>query len=96
MICTFVRFHIKPGCAEQFLELARPSVEATRLEEGNISYDMGPELGRTDTYTFFERWKNQESINVHESQPYFLAFDTAVGPLMDGPAEVFKIDPLFL
>lgn len=96
MICTFVRFQIKPGCVERFLELARPCVEATRLEEGNISYDMGPELGRAHTYTFFERWKDQESIDFHESQPYFLAFDAAVGSLMDGPVEVFKINPLFL
>lgn len=95
MICTFVRFHIKPGCEARFEELARPSVEATRLEKGNISYDMGPERGKPHTYTFFERWKDQGSVDLHEQQPYFLKFDAAVGELMDGPVEVFKIDPLF-
>ncbi len=96
MICTFVRFHIKPGCENQFLELAKPCVEATRLEKGNISYDMGPEFGKICTYTFFERWMDQESIDFHESQPYFQKFDAAIGALTDGPVEVFKIDALFL
>lgn len=95
MICTLVRFHIKHGCGDRFLELARTSVEQTRLEKGNISYDMGPELGKTDTFIFFERWKNQESVDIHESQTYFQSFDRAAGELMDGPVEVFKMEPSF-
>ena len=71
MICTLVRFHIKHGCGDRFLELARTSVEQTRLEKGNISYDMGPELGKTDTFIFFERWKNQESVIFMSRRPIF-------------------------
>lgn len=93
MICVFVRFYIKPECKDQFLKLAAPCIRATRQEEGNISYDMGPERIADNAFTFFERWKDQASIDLHESQPYFKAFDQAVGELMDGKVEVFKVDP---
>ena len=94
MLCVFVRFHIKPECREQFIALAGNCIRETRKEPGNISYDMGPERIGENVFTFFERWKDQESVDWHESRPYFLAFDKAVGAMMDGKVEVFKIDPL--
>ena len=40
MITIIAMFEIKPECVDAFKELAAPCIEASRLEEGNESYNL--------------------------------------------------------
>ena len=53
-------------------------VEATRQEEGNISYELHQDVANPQTYVFLEVWKSQEAIDIHNNSSHFQAFAKAV------------------
>ncbi|WP_316843501.1 putative quinol monooxygenase [Pedobacter psychrodurus] len=48
-------------------------VENSRKEEACIQYDLH-ESASNRTFIFQEEWKDQPSLDVHNKQPYILAF----------------------
>ena len=53
-------------------------VDATRKEEGNISYELHQDIANPKTYVFIEVWKSQEAIDAHNRSAHFLDFVKAV------------------
>ena len=49
-------------------------VEATRQEEGNISYELHQDIANPNTYVFIEVWKSQEAIDAHNNSAHFQEF----------------------
>ena len=49
-------------------------VDATRKEEGNISYELHQDATNPKTYVFIEVWKSQEAIDSHNRSAHFLDF----------------------
>jgi Uncharacterized conserved protein len=49
-------------------------VDATRKEEGNISYELHQDVTNPKTYVFIEVWKSQETIDSHNNSAHFLDF----------------------
>ena len=85
MITIIAMFETKPECAEGFKELAAPCIEASRKEEGNVSY--GFYKGKEDAckYFFVEVWKDEEAIAVHNASEHFRAFAGAFMPYLAKP-----------
>ena len=53
-------------------------VDATRKEEGNISYELHQDISNPMTYVFIEIWKSQEAIDAHNRSAHFLEFAKTV------------------
>ena len=53
-------------------------VDATRKEEGNISYELHQDVANPKTYVFIEVWKSQEAIDSHNNSAHFHEFVKAV------------------
>ena len=53
-------------------------VDATRKEEGSISYELHQDVANPKTYVFIEEWKSQEAIDAHNSSAHFHEFVKAV------------------
>jgi quinol monooxygenase YgiN len=62
---------IKPECKAQFIETARPLIEASRAEEGNISYALHESITDPNTMAFIEVWKDQDAIDLHNKTEHF-------------------------
>ncbi|MDQ0636496.1 quinol monooxygenase YgiN [Pedobacter sp. W3I1] len=54
----------------------------SRKEEACIQYDLHESTGE-DTFVFWEEWKDQASLDLHNKQPYILAFVAQVDKLTD-------------
>ncbi len=82
MITIIATFVTKPECADAFKELAAPCIEASRKEEGNVSY--GFYTGREDKTKFFfvEVWKDEDAIAKHNASAHFQTFAGAFMPLL--------------
>jgi quinol monooxygenase YgiN len=48
-------------------------VANSRKEEACIQYDLH-ESAVEDTFIFWEEWKDQAGLDLHDQQPYILAF----------------------
>lgn len=82
MITIIAMFETKPECADAFKALAAPCIEASRKEEGNVSY--GFYTGKEDKTKFFfvEVWKDEAAIAMHNASAHFQAFAGAFMPLL--------------
>ena len=84
MIYIIATIFIKPGSLEQVLPLAKTCIDATRQEEGCLSYDLHQSVTDENTLVFVERWKDQDAINVHFMEPHLTAWIEAGKPFITG------------
>ena len=78
MIHFIATVRIKPGTKDDVVALARPCIEATRNEAGNISYDLTQSMTDPETMIFVERWKDAAAVASHFKEPHFQTFQKAV------------------
>lgn len=65
MVHLIATLKIKPGSIETLLSAAAPCIEATRNEQGCISYDLYQSTTDTDTLAFVEVWESREALDAH-------------------------------
>jgi quinol monooxygenase YgiN len=63
---------------DELLTVFQTVVEATRLEAGNISYEVWEDTANPLRFTFIEKWKSQEAIDAHNASDHFQAFAKAI------------------
>ena len=64
------RVHVKPGCVDQYLELARVTDEAVRASEQGMvhhTFDQDPE--DPQAFVWSEVYANDEAFSAHVSNP---------------------------
>ncbi len=88
MVILIAKVTVKEGAQKAFLDAARPCIEATHKEEGNISYTLYPDLDSSVTFTFVEEWKGQAELGLHSKSPHFLAFSKAMADIAAAPMEM--------
>ena len=58
--------YLKEGMLKDWLEAVAPIVDASRLEEGNISYHIHVDNADENTVLFLEEWESPEYVrNIH-------------------------------
>lgn len=62
--------------------------DSTRLEEGNVSYDLHQNILNPLEYIILEVWKSQEAIDLHNHSSHFDEFKKAI----DGKIRSLKVD----
>lgn len=67
-------------------------VANSRKEEACIQYDLH-ESAVDDTFIFQEEWKDQLSLDLHNQQPYILAFVAQADTLTDNIV-IYKTEKL--
>ncbi len=85
IIATIV---VKSEHKEAVIDALHNVVNATRKEEGNISYDLHQNISDDLSYTILEVWKSQDAINIHNESSHFDEFKKAI----DGKISDLKID----
>ena len=64
--------------ADNIIKALHAVVDATRKEEGNISYELHQDNANPRTYVFVEVWKSQTAIDAHNQSAHFADFVKAV------------------
>ena len=77
MIFVISTVTLKPGMADAFAAAAAPCLVGTRMEEGNISYDLHRREGAPDTVVFIERWESRDHLTAHFTAPHMLTYRAA-------------------
>lgn len=72
----------KPDTVNPLRTVLLNMVANSRKEEACIQYDLHEAAGDL-TFIFQEEWKNQSGLDLHNQQPYILAFVEQAGALTD-------------
>ncbi|MNW27615.1 putative monooxygenase YcnE [compost metagenome] len=88
MLIIHAHMQIKPEQEQQFLAAAQPLVAASRLEEGNISYELTKSTEQEYRYTMVELWKDEAATAAHNSSEHFQAFVKIAPEFMAAPMDL--------
>ncbi|MCK9409486.1 MAG: antibiotic biosynthesis monooxygenase [Bacteroidetes bacterium] len=69
---------------EELVALCRSMIFPSRAESGCHYYSFYKDLGQENAYFFYEEWKDQESIDKHNSSQHFLEFQPKFKALIAG------------
>lgn len=78
----------KPEFTEEILKVLHTVTDATRKEEGNISYVLYKSVDNNSKFTILEEWKSQDAINYHNQTAHFLTFKKE----LEGKIDSLNID----
>ena len=82
MIYVLATIETKPGKAAELIAGARSCIDATRLEDGCISYDYVKDTDRPDTVMVVERWTSREALAAHMLMPHLQEWREKRKPLV--------------
>lgn len=76
------RVFVKEGKEAAFLEITTPLIQATRAEEGNISYILYQSTTDPKEFIFYEEYKDDAALKTHASSAHFAAFADAIKDIL--------------
>ena len=88
MLVVIANVYLKENQDNEFINAAKPCIEGTRKEAGNISYNLNKNIGSENVYTFIEEWKSKEDLDLHMKTDHFVAFGSAIESILVKPLEV--------
>ncbi|RUS46252.1 putative quinol monooxygenase [Cohnella sp. AR92] len=88
MIIVHANLQIKPDQEEAFLREVKAVIEATRKEEGNLSYELKKSVDQEHHYTMIELWKDMEAAQSHNTSEHFASFVNQARSLLAAPMEL--------
>ncbi|CAM3796035.1 putative quinol monooxygenase [Cytobacillus oceanisediminis] len=96
MIIIHAGFQVQPDKENDFLTEIRPLIEASKAEEGNISYDLLKDTEQAGSYTMVELWKDMDAVKFHNQTEHFTQFTAKASQFMAAPPQVklFNANPI--
>jgi quinol monooxygenase YgiN len=88
MIIIHAGFQVQTDKEEDFLAEIRPLIEASRAEEGNISYDLVKDTEKAGAYTMVELWKDMDAVKFHNQTEHFTSFTAKAPQYFAAPPQV--------
>ncbi|MBX9974628.1 putative quinol monooxygenase [Cytobacillus firmus] len=92
MIIIHAGFQIQIDKENDFLTEIRPLIEASRAEEGNISYDLVKDTEKACSYTMMELWKDMDAVKFHNQTEHFTSFTGKAPQYFSAPPQVKVYD----
>jgi len=84
MLILIAKFKTKPECREQMIALAKDAIGPSRSEEGCMIYDFLQDPLDPDSFTFYEKWRSREDLDLHFEEPHFKEFAENFPELITG------------
>lgn len=72
---VIAKFKAKAGQQDAVMQTLTDMVAPTRLEPGNIAYDLFQSAVDPTEFYFVEAWQSKAALNEHFGKPYFAVMD---------------------
>jgi quinol monooxygenase YgiN len=98
-VVLVVDFEVKPAMEAEFLQAFKRSVLCSRLEPGNVMFNVHKVHDSERRYVLYEVWRSEQALNTHFEKPYtkalFATFDKTLSkPVTEGGLRFLaEIDP---
>ena len=88
MIVIAGKIQIRPERREEAARAARAIAEATRREQGCVSYGFYGDLADPGTFFLFEEWESDAALAAHFQTPHMARFQEQVPSLLAAPPTI--------
>ena len=82
---------VKKGSEEAIRSALTDLVEATREEEGCVSYDLFESQAAPGTFVTVEVWRDQEALDSHMQSPHLQQAFAAAGDHLGGEVAIHPL-----
>ncbi|WP_416730686.1 putative quinol monooxygenase [Fictibacillus sp. JL2B1089] len=81
----------KPGKEESLREELIKVVQASRQEEGCISYTLHESTENPETFVFYENWRDEDALSRHIESDHYKDYRTNIETLVH-KREVYRLN----
>ena len=85
MFVVCVSIHVREGRAAAFVEAVLDNARNTRLEPGNLRFDVLREEQDPNRFTLYEAYRTAEDFAAHQRTAHYLRWKEQVADWMAGP-----------
>lgn len=71
MIKIVLKFKLKPGVKEEYLQVMSELLTKTRQEDGCLAYDLFEDAKDPLTLSLIEEWRDDEALRLHNETEHF-------------------------
>ena len=93
MVATIVFVDVKPEFIEQFREASLENHRNSRLEKGNIRFDVLQDDADPTKFMLYEVFDSEESVKAHKDTAHYMKWRDTVAPFMNSPRKAIKTTP---
>lgn len=79
---------VAPEKKQDLIAAARPAIEATRQEEGCISYDLYESVSEPSKLAFVEEWDSADRLPGHSKTEHMRSFGRVATQCFTAPPEI--------
>ncbi len=84
----------QPEAVEAIREVMRTLAEATRAEEGSLSYVVFESAAAAGTFVTLERWRGQPDLDAHLASAHVAAAFAAADGKLSGDVAIHPLVPV--
>lgn len=88
MIIIHAELYVQAANEPTFLEEILPLIEASRMENGNISYSLMKNTDKEHSYTMVEVWQDMTAVQLHNKSKHFSSFVNKAPQYLAAPLNV--------
>ncbi|MGZ3697751.1 MAG: putative quinol monooxygenase [Bdellovibrionota bacterium] len=78
----FAYLKVRPGTQQQFLDAAKPVIEESRQESGNLIYILQQSATDPQQFVFYELFRTEGDLELHRNSKHVTEFLKAVAPIL--------------
>ncbi len=83
-----VHFIAKPEYQSALITLCKSMIGPSKAETGCIHYSFYQDLNEENKFFFYEEWKDQSVIDLHNTTKHFLDFQPKLKKMIQGEPAV--------
>lgn len=95
MYVVAVTVHVKPEQVKAFIQAALDNARHTRLEPGNLRFDVLQAEDDPNRFMLYEAYHSQQDFVAHQQTAHYLRFKNGVADAMAQPRQGLKHRSLF-
>ncbi|VWX35303.1 putative quinol monooxygenase [Exiguobacterium oxidotolerans] len=88
MIAIEAKLEVQPAKRTEFLEATKALVDGSRLEAGNVSYDLFQSTEDENVFMMIEKWEDQAAVETHNTSAHFGQFVAFAQTALAKPLDV--------
>ena len=95
MYVVSVTVHVKPEFVDRFVEAILDNARNTRLEPGNLRFDVSRAEEDPGRFLLYEVYHTKEDFAAHQQTPHYLRWRDAVADWMAQPRQGVRHRTIF-
>ena len=95
MLTIHVTIHLKPGCADDFIQASLGNHTGSRQEPGNQRWDVLQDSEDPNVFYLYEAYADEAALEAHRQTPHYLTWRETVTPMMAKPRTLTKAQVIF-